>query len=98
MYQEFTGNILGIFGKEAPKVHKIYQNLPPHYSLSLRLNLVLYADVSKESDFVMITLDSFQSNKYTKEPFEGDSEQYYCSNNKKLIGFLTYYKDKFINY
>ncbi len=48
---------MGIYGGETPLLSKKYENLPPHWSLSVRLNLLLYGSVDGPNEGVNILLD-----------------------------------------
>ncbi|EGR31910.1 zinc finger lsd1 subclass family protein, putative, partial [Ichthyophthirius multifiliis] len=54
-------NVFGIFGSDSPIVYKKYQNLPPHYSLAIQLDILLYKntdDKKSKFDYVQIYFDS----------------------------------------
>ncbi|KAL4493949.1 hypothetical protein ABPG72_021966 [Tetrahymena utriculariae] len=70
-------NLNGIFQEQAQQ--KMYSSLPPHWSLSLRFDLLLYGDVDQtKGDQIQIFIDGILQDTYTK--------------NNKRDGFVMCYK------
>ncbi|KAL4494181.1 hypothetical protein ABPG73_018700 [Tetrahymena malaccensis] len=69
-FQDFSkGNMFGVFAKETPNLQKIYQNLPPHWSLSVRVDVLLYKSVDNEK--VNVVLDGTTYKTYSKGTKDG---------------------------
>ncbi|EAR98908.3 zinc finger lsd1 subclass family protein (macronuclear) [Tetrahymena thermophila SB210] len=69
-FQDFSkGNMFGVFAKETPNLQKIYQNLPPHWSLSVRVDVLLYKSVDNEK--VNVVLDGTTYKTYQKDKYDG---------------------------
>ncbi|KAL4505293.1 hypothetical protein ABPG72_016360 [Tetrahymena utriculariae] len=69
-FQDYSkANMFGIFAKETPNLQKIYQNLPPHWSLTVRVDVLLYKSVDNEK--VNVVLDGKTYKTYTKDKYDG---------------------------
>ena len=91
MLTEF-GTIVGIFGKgEYPE--KAFLSLPPHWSLSVRIDIFLYGSIDNE--WARVFLDNVQLGEYAKLEKDGDA---ICGDGYALGLGDTYYNDKPIFY
>ncbi|KAL4505024.1 hypothetical protein ABPG73_021871 [Tetrahymena malaccensis] len=76
------GQVYGVFSTLNDQNFKTVSNLPPHWSVLVKLDLMLYGCINfKLGDMVQISIDSNPSDKYTKYQGEGSL---ICSNSQIL--------------
>jgi len=65
VYLDFSGNnFVGLFTANSAET-KTFTGLPPHWSLSLRMDIILYGSFDTD-EFVYLYVDGVQKGKYTK--------------------------------
>jgi len=65
VYLDFSGNnFVGLFTMNSAET-KTFTGLPPHWSLSLRMDIILYGSFDSD-EFVYVYVDGVQNGKYTK--------------------------------
>ncbi|KAL4474455.1 hypothetical protein ABPG72_007854 [Tetrahymena utriculariae] len=89
-YSEFQNqSVMGIFGQGLEESQKTFSNLPPHWSASIRLDLILYRSLDRvDGDCIEVSFDG-QNKCYTKET--AISGVYLCNEG-------AFYKDELVLY
>jgi len=62
---------MGMYGKSETN-SKTYSNLPPHWSLTLRFDMLMFSSLDA-TDYISVLIDSVVYGKYSKGPGDGVS-------------------------
>lgn len=89
-----NSDVFGVFASDTNTVQKTYTNLPPHWSLAIRFDLILYKSINlSENEYVKLYFDSVFEKKYTKaDPSDGHS---ICSDDFIYGDILILYSKNF---